>query len=833
MTVGRRGRPHGCRLGMAAIATVLAALPTATAEVAQSAGLTGQAVITAPVIATPSASPTVVSPTVVSPTAVSPTVVSMAFSGDVLLHRPIIAQALVNGGGRSYDFIPMLARIAPIVSSVDLAVCHLETPIAPPGEPLSGHPIYGVPRQIAPALAATGYDRCSTASNHSMDRGAAGIDATVDALDAAGLGSSGMARTPQEAGPQVFTVKSVRFSHLAYTYGLNGLLLPPGEPWRVRLLDADRIVADARLARERGAEYVFVTLHWGQERFSRITDEQRTLADALTASGAVDLVVGEHVHVLQPIEQRNGHWVVYGTSNLISNLPGGDPAFPPSSQDGDIVTLSVTRRADGTFVTSRPVVHPTWVDHDGYIVRPVLEDLADPSTTPGVRAALEGSLARTREVLGDYVAPATDGPIPARCASEPPATVPTTAFTLAHVTSRYVPLDPVRIYDSRDLGDAGYLCPAAAVTVPIAGHGGVPASGASAVVLNVTAIAAGRAGFVSVWPSGVARPTVSSLNLTAVGQIRPNLVIVPLGEGGAVNVYSQSGAHVAIDVAGYFASAASSTDGRLRALAPARVLDTRLSTSPAGGARVDGDHTIAVPIRGRSGVPTTGASAVVVNLTATDARTPGFVTAWPTGITRPVVSNVNVAGSGDTAANLAVVRLGSDGSISLYAQAAMHLVVDVAGYITDGTAATSTDGLFVPLSPERLFDTREPAPVAGKLAASGTVTLPLVGRAGIPDTGVAAVALNVTAVNADAAGFVTVHPAGGPRPDTSTLNVVAGDVRPNAAVVKLGTGGALSFFTQSGAHLVADATGYFVAGAGSPPASSTRSPARFNRRGPR
>ena len=833
MAVGRRGRRHERQLAMAALATVLVGVPSAAAAVAQAAGPTGQAATSSTVL-----SPTVVSPTT-SSTVVSPTVVSMAFSGDVLLHRPIVAQALANGGGATYDFTPMFARIAPIVSSVDLAVCHLETPIAPPGEPLSGHPIYGVPREIAPTLAAIGYDRCSTASNHSMDRGAAGIDATVNALDAAGLGSSGMARTPQEAEPQVFTVKGVRFSHLAYTYGLNGLLLPPGEPWRVRLLDADRIVADARLARERGAEYVFVTLHWGEERSSRITDQQRTLADALTASGAVDLVVGEHVHVLQPIEQRNGHWVVYGTSNLISNLPGGDPAFPPSSQDGDIVTLSVTRQADGSFVTSRPVVRPTWVDHDGYIVRPVLEDLADPSTTPGVRAALETSVARTREVLGDFIASAPDGPIPARCASEAPATVPTTTFTVARTTTRYVPLDPVRIYDSRNLGDAGYLCPGAAMTVPVAGLGGVPANGASAVVLNVTAIAAGRAGFVSVWPSGVARPTVSSLNLTDIGQIRPNLVVVPLGEGGAVNLFSQSGAHVAIDVAGYFTTTASSTDGRLQALAPARLLDTRLSTSSTAGARVDGGGTITVPIAGRAGVPTTGASAVVVNLTATDARVAGFVTAWPSGVGRPVVSNVNVGGPGDTSANLAVVRLGAAGSISLYAQSSTHLVADIAGYITDPTAAASTDGLFVPLSPARLFDTREPAPLAGKVAAGGTVTLPLGGRAGIPDTGVAAAALNVTAVDADAAGFVTVHPSGGARPDTSTLNVVAGDVRPNAAVVRLGAGGALSFFSQSGGHLVADVTGYFVAA----PASSVKAPSttvstatarsRLTLRGPR
>ena len=330
-------------------------------------------------------------------------VVTMEFSGDVLIHRPIVARALANGGGATYDFVPMFARIAPLVSSVDLGVCHFETPVAPPGEELSGHPIYGIPREIAPALAKSGFDRCSTASNHTLDRGLKGIDATVATLEAAGIASSGMARTPDESEPHVFTVNGIRFSQLAYTWGFNGLIMPKGQEWRAKLLDADRIVADAQTARARGAEYVFVNFHWGQERSWRITDEQHALAQAVTASGAVDLIVGEHVHVLQPIEQVNGRWVIYGMSNLISNLPGGDAGWPASSQDGAVFTLTVTRKPGGGFDTSRPVVHPTWVDHDGYLIRLVLDDLADPSTPPGVATDLRRSLERTRQVLGDYL----------------------------------------------------------------------------------------------------------------------------------------------------------------------------------------------------------------------------------------------------------------------------------------------------------------------------------------------------------------------------------------------------------------------------------------------
>lgn len=351
--------------------------------------------------ATPTAGATTIATTTTA-TAGSDGSVSMAFSGDVLIHRPIVARALADGGGTAYDFVPMFARLAPLVSSVDLAVCHLETPVAPPGEELSGHPIYGIPREIAPAIAATGWDRCSTASNHTLDRGLAGIDATVDVLDANGIGSSGMARTSEESEPQVFTVDGIRFSHLAYTFGFNGLSLPEGQEWRAKLLDADRVVADARLARERGAEYVFVSFHWGEERSSRVTPKQRAIAEQVTASGAVDLIVGHHVHVLQPIENVNGRWVVYGMGSLISNL-GADPTWPAASPDADVVTLTVTRRPDGGFDTSRPVVHPTWIDPDGFVVRLVQDDLADPSTPPGLAARLRASLDRTRRVLGDYV----------------------------------------------------------------------------------------------------------------------------------------------------------------------------------------------------------------------------------------------------------------------------------------------------------------------------------------------------------------------------------------------------------------------------------------------
>lgn len=329
---------------------------------------------------------------------------TVAFAGDTLAHSPVVQHAWSNGAGTGFDFRPIFARVAPIIGAADLAICHLETPVAPPGQPLSTFPLYGVPAEIAAGIASAGYDRCSTASNHSLDRGTAGIDATVAALEMNGLGQSGMARSPDEVTAPVVTVAGIAVAHLSYTYGFNGLALPAAEPWRANPIDPVRIVADALDARVRGAEIVIVSLHWGVEKVVAPTAYQREVAATITASGAVDLIVGHHAHVLQPIEVINGRWVVFGLGNSLSNMPTGD-SWPASTQDGAVLTVTIEQQPDGSLAVQQPVVIPTWVDRDGgFVIRPVLSDLADPSVSDGVKAELAASLARTTAVLGPFIA---------------------------------------------------------------------------------------------------------------------------------------------------------------------------------------------------------------------------------------------------------------------------------------------------------------------------------------------------------------------------------------------------------------------------------------------
>lgn len=326
----------------------------------------------------------------------------LAFTGDVLAHSPLWRGAAANAGGDGYDFRPMFASIAPVIGRADLAVCHLETPIAPEGEELSTDPVYGVPPEIVEAIASGGHDRCSTASNHVLDRGVAGIDRTVEVLLANGIGQSGMARTEEEARPSVFSVNGITMAHLSATYATNGIPIPSAEPWRTRLIDVDAIVADATVARELGSELTIVSLHWGTEKEHRPNDEQRAVAERLTASGVVDLVIGHHAHVVQPIEQSNGVWVAYGLGNILSNLPAADH-WPAASQDGVVVEFPVERR-DGIVTVGEPLVIPTWVDKEnGWIVRDVLAELGDASTPDWRRRALQSSRDRTAAILGSWI----------------------------------------------------------------------------------------------------------------------------------------------------------------------------------------------------------------------------------------------------------------------------------------------------------------------------------------------------------------------------------------------------------------------------------------------
>ena len=291
----------------------------------------------------------------------------------------------------------MLPKVRPIVAAADLALCHVETPLSADDTNISGYPVFNTPHEVADADAWAGYDGCSTASNHSVDRGSRASGTRSEALDARHLEHAGTARSATEARRvTLYRVKGAVVAHLSYTYGTNGIPVPSGAPWAVNVISVHRILADARRARAAGATFVVVSLHWGQEFQTAPTATQLSQAKALLASPDVDLILGGHVHVQQPVARFGDKYVVFGMGNLASNQ---SPAvgLSPQTQDGAIVGVHVVRQGS-RWITDRVTITATYCEPGSYTVLPVTKALADPSTPASLRARLTASLRRTKAI---------------------------------------------------------------------------------------------------------------------------------------------------------------------------------------------------------------------------------------------------------------------------------------------------------------------------------------------------------------------------------------------------------------------------------------------------
>lgn len=376
--------------------------------------------------------------------------------------------------------------------------------------------------------------------------------------------------------------------------------------------------------------------------------------------------------------------------------------------------------------------------------------------------------------------------------------------------AHYHPLPPRRILDTRQgLGVPGRLGPGGTASLQVTGQGGVPATGVSAVVLNLTATEPTAGSFLTVWPAGEARPTASNLNDTP-GRTVANLVTVRVGTGGRVNLYNYAGTvHVVADVAGWYGENGALTGTTFTPGAPMRVLDTRAAIG-APMMRVGPDQTVDLQLTGEAGVPASGVSAVVVNVTITEADGGGFLTVWPGDEARPLVSNLNY-GPGDTVANLVVVKVGASGSIKLYnSSGSTHVIADMAGWFGAGTEGSA--GTYNAVNPTRLLDTRSGlgAPKA-PVGPRGTISFQVAGRAGLPAGAVSAVVLNVTVTEPTAVSFLTAS-GGGARPTASNLNVVPGQTVANLVVVQVSADGKVYLYNNAGtAHVIADVAGWFRA----------------------
>jgi hypothetical protein len=378
--------------------------------------------------------------------------------------------------------------------------------------------------------------------------------------------------------------------------------------------------------------------------------------------------------------------------------------------------------------------------------------------------------------------------------------------------SRFVAVSPCRIADTRNPpGPFGRPALVAGSTrsFPIPQSGcGIPAT-ALAYSLNLTVVPAGPLNYVTLWPSGQPQPLVSTLNSFS-GNVVANAAVVPAGSGGAVSVFASDQTDVILDIDGYFTSAGSPPSYSFYAAAPCRVADTRNPTGQFGGPSLFAGQARDFPVpSGPCGIPAT-ASAYSLNVTAVpDTAFLGYLTTWPTGSSRPLVSTLN-SWTGRVVANAALVPAGSNGSISVFVTDPADVFLDIDGYFGQPGAAGALS--FYPVPPCRVADTRNDwAPLGGPEMDGGTTrafAIPASGCA-VPSTAVA-YSLNVTVVPDGPLSYLTAWPTGSAQPFVSTLNSFDGSVVANAAIVPAGTSGAISIYVTGPTHVILDINGYFA-----------------------
>ena len=290
------------------------------------------------------------------------TSVTVVMNGDLLWHNTLWFGAREDArrrGRGGYDFAPLLAGMKPVIASADMAICHEEVPLARPAGPYRNYPLFAAPPHVVKAIVATGYDVCTTASNHSLDQGFAGLKRTLDDLDRAKIAHAGTARTKAESQrPTIFTTRQgIKIGIVAATFSSNGLPVPEGKPWAVQRMSAKNLLGQARRARAAGADIVLAAVHAGTEYSTSENGQQVALARALTASPDIDLVYMHHPHVGPPCSTMHKKWVIYGVGNTVAQQEAN------RTYEGATGRFTFSRIGNGRFTVSKAEYIPTLVTY--------------------------------------------------------------------------------------------------------------------------------------------------------------------------------------------------------------------------------------------------------------------------------------------------------------------------------------------------------------------------------------------------------------------------------------------------------------------------------------
>jgi hypothetical protein len=366
---------------------------------------------------------------------------------------------------------------------------------------------------------------------------------------------------------------------------------------------------------------------------------------------------------------------------------------------------------------------------------------------------------------------------------------------------QFIPVTPCRVADTRNAtGPFGGPELAAAATREF----DIPQSACSipstavAYSLNVTVVPSGILGYLSMWPTGEAQPTVSTLN--SDGRVKANAAITPAGTNGGVSVFVTNPSHVILDIDGYFVPAGTSSALAFYPLTPCRLVDTRNASGPLGGPSLNAGSSRDFPIQSSNCQLPSDAAAYSLNVTAIPKGVLNYLTMWPSGQSQPLVSTLN-SPTGEVVANGAIVPAGSNGDVSVFVYNSSDVVIDVNGYF----AAPAANGLSLyTATPCRVLDTRN-----GAGAFNGKFAVPVESSACAPSSTAQAYVLNATVVPSGPLSYLTLWPDGETQPLVSTLNASDGAVTSNMAIVPT-TNGSVDAFSTNPTQLILDLSSYFA-----------------------
>jgi hypothetical protein len=392
----------------------------------------------------------------------------------------------------------------------------------------------------------------------------------------------------------------------------------------------------------------------------------------------------------------------------------------------------------------------------------------------------------------------------------------------------FVPVTPCRLVDTRRAGPFGGPALAGQSIrkfTPSDGGCGVPRS-AMAYSLNLTVVPHEPLGYLTVWPAGLAQPTVSTLN-SFDARIKANGAIVGAGGGGAFSVFVTDSTDLVLDINGYFTSSLDNSTFAFYPLRPCRVLDTRDREGPLSGPVFAAGETRALSLLStRCSAPPT-AQVYAVNFTAIPHEPLRYLTAWPHGRAQPLVSTLN-SQTGTVVANSAILSTRSYGNLDVFVTNETDLVLDVVGYFAPAGQPGALWFFTVP--PCRVADTRlDEGPFAAPIAGGASRAFLIAGRSCFIPAGAEAYYLNVTVVPVAGLRYLTVWPSQGSLPLSSTLNSLDGTVASNSALVAASPDGSIEVFASDLTDVVLDISGYFAdqSGAAIPPPPSNQHSVRL------